>query len=55
MTGQDNGGGYYRASQGTTANFINTSDILITLCLKHLFFSKGWHLEIIYQHLCNLF
>ncbi|GAI74094.1 unnamed protein product, partial [marine sediment metagenome] len=23
-----------------------TSDILVTLCRKHLFFSKGWHLEI---------
>jgi hypothetical protein len=48
MTGQDNGCGYYWASQRTTASFIDASDILIALCLKHLFFSKGWHLEIIH-------
>ncbi len=40
MAGQDGGGGYYRASQGTTASFINASDILVTLCLKYLFFGK---------------
>jgi hypothetical protein len=43
MAGQDDSGSYYRASQGTTTNFINTSDILVTLCLKHLFFNKRWY------------
>ena len=47
MAGQDDGGSYYWASQGTTTSFINTSDTLVTLCLKYLFFSKGWHLEIL--------
>ncbi len=45
MAGQDDGGGYYWASQGTTASFINTSNILVTLCLKPSFFNEGWFLK----------
>jgi hypothetical protein len=48
-TGQDDGCGYHRASQGTPPGFINTSDTVVTLRLKAFFFSEGWFLLIIYQ------
>jgi len=40
MAGQNDSGGYYWTSQGTTTSFINTSDIPVTLCLKRFFFGK---------------
>jgi len=46
--GQNNGGSYYGASQSTSTNLINASDILVTLCFKYSFFSKRRYLEIIY-------
>ena len=47
-TGQDNGGGDYRSSQGPPPNLINASDKAVTLRLKAYFFGEGRFLKIIF-------
>jgi len=48
-TRQDNGGGDYRSSQGTTPGFINASDKAVTLRLKASFFGERRFLKIVYR------